>query len=55
MSWKDVLQRHAHCGAPLTTDMLAAGETSEDVIQAYPKLTKDAIGAALLFAAKTAA
>ncbi|TSD02803.1 MAG: hypothetical protein Greene071436_382 [Parcubacteria group bacterium Greene0714_36] len=39
----------------LVLEMLAAGETPDDVIAAYPDLTKDAIAAALLFAAKTTA
>ncbi|MEK7541794.1 MAG: DUF433 domain-containing protein [Patescibacteria group bacterium] len=39
----------------LVLEMLAAGETPADVMEAYPGLTKDAIAAALLFAAKTTA
>lgn len=37
----------------LVLEMLAAGETAEDIKKAYPGLTKEHIDAALLFAAKT--
>lgn len=37
----------------LVMEMLAAGETMEDIKKAYPELTKEHIDAALLFAAKT--
>lgn len=39
----------------LVLEMLAAGETSQDIIKAHPQLSKEAIGAALMFAAKAAA
>ena len=35
-------------------EKLAAGETFEQIIAAHPRLTKDAIRAALAFAAKNA-
>lgn len=35
----------------LVLELLAAGETAEDILAAYPTLTKEAIGAAMLFAA----
>ena len=37
----------------LILEMLAAGETINDVIKAYPQLTKEAVEAALAFAANT--
>lgn len=37
----------------LVLEMLAAGETVEDVVKAYPQLTKEALEAALGFAALT--
>ncbi len=37
----------------LVLEMLAAGETINDVLKAYPKLTKEAVEAALGFAAHT--
>jgi len=36
----------------LILEKLAAGETEEDVLAAHPRLTKDAIRAALAFAAE---
>ena len=36
----------------LVLEKLAAGETFEQILEAHPKLTKDAIQAALDFAAK---
>ena len=38
----------------LVLEMLAAGETIEQIRSAYPKLTEKHIEAALMFAAKTA-
>ncbi len=37
----------------LVLEMLAAGETINDVLKAYPKLTQEAVEAALGFAAHT--
>lgn len=36
----------------LVLEMLAAGETIDDVLKAYPQLTKQAVEAALTFAAQ---
>jgi uncharacterized protein (DUF433 family) len=36
----------------LILEKLAAGETVEQIIEAHPRLTKDAVRAALAFAAK---
>lgn len=35
----------------LILEKLAAGDTIDDLLEAYPKITKDAIAACLLFAA----
>lgn len=35
----------------LILEKLAAGDTIEDLLEAYPKITKDGIAACLLFAA----
>ena len=35
----------------LILESLAAGESTEDILTSYPRLTKDAISAALAFAA----
>lgn len=37
----------------LILDKLAAGETLEELLDAYPRLTREAIQAALAFAAET--
>jgi len=37
----------------LVLEMLAAGETVEDILKAYPQLTKQALEAAFMFAAQT--
>lgn len=37
----------------LILEKLAAGETTEDLLLAYPRLTRDAIQAALAYAAET--
>ena len=37
----------------LILDKLAAGETAEQIIAAHPRLTREAIRAALAFAART--
>lgn len=37
----------------LILDKLAAGETHEQILQAYPRLTEEGIRAALAFAAQT--
>jgi len=39
----------------LILEMMGAGETTQDIITAYPELSREAIGAALMFAAKAAA
>jgi uncharacterized protein (DUF433 family) len=36
----------------LILEKLAAGETAEQILQAHPRLTRDAISAALEFAAR---
>lgn len=41
--------------AYLVLEMLAAGETPENIRKAYPQLPKEAIAAVLMFAAKGAA
>ena len=37
----------------LILEKLAAGETEEEILQAHPRLTRDAIHAALAFAAQS--
>lgn len=37
----------------LILEKLASGDTNEDLIEAYPKITKDDISACLMFAAES--